>query len=76
MAAVSFNPIKTMRFAWSGLPAPSQNDTRALQAIAIDSGIMYSTAAMLAAIWWLADAVTPSLAMNTAIKVNDVTSTR
>ena len=49
--AESFIPIKTMRLACCGWPAPSQKETRALQAMAMDSGIMYSTAATLAAIW-------------------------
>ncbi len=40
-----------------------------------DSGTMYSTAAMLAAIWWLASATSPRRAMNKAISVKDVTST-
>ena len=40
-----------------------------------DSGTMYSTAAMLAAIWWLASATSPRRAMNSAIRVKEVTST-
>ena len=45
-------------------------------ALRLEIEALGSTAAMLAATWWLADAVTPSLAMNTAIKVKEVTSTR
>ena len=59
-----------------GWPAPSQKLARELVAIASDSGSMYSTAAMLAAIWWLADATVPSRAMNKAISVKELTSTR
>ena len=74
--AASQKPVQTTRRARSGWPAPIQNDTRALQAMAIDSGIMYSTDATLAAIWWLAEATVPRRAMNSAIRVKEVTSTR
>ena len=74
--ATSLKPVQTARAAWTGWPAPVQNDTRALQAMAMDSGTMYSTEAMLAAIWWLAEAAVPRRAMNSAISVKDVTYTR
>ena len=40
-----------------------------------DRGTMYSTAATFAAIWCAAEATVPWRAMNSAISVNDVTST-
>ena len=43
--------------------------------MASDSGSMYNTAARLVAIWWLAEATVPRRAMNSAIRVKDVTST-
>ena len=61
--------------AFFASPAPSQKLTRALVAIAIDSGTMYSTAARLAAIWCAAADSVPWRAMNSDISVNEVTST-
>src|SRR5574343_805446 len=43
--------------------------------MASESGTMYNTAAMLAAIWCAAEASVPWRAMNKAISVNEVTST-
>ena len=43
--------------------------------MAIDRGVMNSTAARLETTWWAADASVPWRAMNSAISVNDVTST-
>ena len=68
-------PVRQARRASAGSPAPSQKLTRALVAIANDSGNMYATAVRFAAIWCEAEATVPSRAMNSAISVNDVTST-
>ena len=43
--------------------------------MASDSGVMYSSAVTLAAIWCAAVAVVPSRATNSAISVNEVIST-
>jgi len=74
-SSISLKPVRMAARAIRALPAPSHQLTRELVAMPMASGIMYNTAAKLEAIWWLAEAMTPWRAMNSAISVNDVTST-
>ncbi len=68
-------PVRMAARARLGSPAPSQKLTRALVAMAIDSGTMYITAARLDATWWAAADSVPWRAMNSDIRVKEVTST-
>ena len=74
-ASASCSPRQPRRRASRASRAPTRWATRVMVALDKASGTMNISDARLDAIWWPPEAVTPSRAMNTAIRLNALTST-
>ena len=76
MASAPCRPCQASRRASCRSDAPTRCATRVIVALDKDKGSMNITDARFAAIWCPAEAVTPSRAMNTAIRLKALTSIR